>query len=127
MPRLTLPGRPIAYPRTSISPQGRRVTPARYRQWLHAAAWEIRNSATPRDIAGPVAAEIIVGPDAVTVEISELDDLWKRPKGVRGDIDNYAKAALDASQFPIGGFPGWILNDRQVLILRARFSPDPLL
>lgn len=66
--------------------------------------------------------------DPVTLFIDVMEDgvevgVWTehekmRPKGVRGDIDNYAKAVLDVLQES-----GVIENDRQVQRLVVGFNP----
>ena len=127
--RIFIPGRPVPYPRSSINPRtGRRVTPRRYRDWLRSAAWTIQQSDLRRDLRGPVRAHITVHTDGVDVEIVELPNIGEegraRPKHLRGDLDNYAKAVLDAAQFKIGGGSGWIDDDRQVVRLWASFEVD---
>ncbi len=127
--QLFIPGRPVPYPRSSINRAGRRFTPEKFRQWQHAAAWLIRGSDVRRDIRGPVRIRLDVHSDGILVELDELTNLGHegraRPKHVRGDLDNYSKAVLDAIQFKIGGGPGWIDDDRQVVNLWARFDVDP--
>ena len=48
----------------------------------------------PHPVSGPVGVEVEIGPDYIDIEIYELVEP-RRPKGVRGDIDNYQKAILD--------------------------------
>lgn len=114
-----IPGLPIAYPRTTVSAStGQRITPARYRHWLHAAALRIAAGAHPTvDVA--LAADVVVCSDGIAVTLRPSD--VRRPRGIRGDLDNYVKSVLDAAQ----SFPRpWIVNDRQIVEIHATFDPD---
>lgn len=57
---------------------------------------------------GPIQVRIHVLSDALYIEVSELLT-GQRPKGVRGDVDNYIKSAMDFLQDA-----NIIVNDRQV-------------
>lgn len=112
-----LPGRPVPFTRTdSAGRSGRRYTAPKYRGWLNAAAWEIRAQAGDR-LDGPVAVSVLVCPNGIGVGLSPLTERV-RPVGIRGDLDNYGKAVLDALQkgHAIG-------DDRQVEAIRFAFHP----
>ncbi len=89
--------------------------PKDYREWKSnvadylAAVWKPK---PPLD--SPVAVEIVMRSDRIEVQIIELDELWRRPKYLRGDIDNLAGGVLDAMQEA-----GVISDDRHVVKLRA--------
>lgn len=66
---------------------------------------------------GPVGMAVIIRGDHVEIEVWELEESH-RPKGVRGDIDNYQKAFAD-------GLAGAAyLNDRQIQYLDIRFEKE---
>ena len=72
-----------------------------------------------------VVAEVIVRPGSISIDLTPA--VPSRPKGIRGDLDNYVKAALDACQAAnlAGGgrsANSWILDDRQVVAIEARFG-----
>lgn len=118
MTAVVIPGMPIAYPRTTVSnTTGRRMTPTRYRHWLNAAGVWIA-AAGVDTIDGPTAADVVVYADRIELELRPTGEAG-RPKGIRGDLDNYAKAVLDACQH---GPRPWILDDRQIVALTARFG-----
>ena len=121
--RVHIPGRPIPYPRSGGS-GSRRYTPSRFRDWIELAAKAIAETdGIELGVEGPVAVSIDVTPRGYDVELTRSTIV--RPGGLRrGDIDNYAKAVLDALQWrddhPLAP-PGWILNDAQVVDESARF------
>lgn len=141
--RVHIPGKPIPYPRSGGS-GARRYTPGPFRDWIELAAKAIAETeGVELGISTPVAVEVVVSLSGVHVDLEILGrrggdststSLWidlansapfERPKGLRGDLDNYAKAVLDALQWrdenPIAP-PGWIIDDRQVVVLVAWFS-----
>lgn len=73
----------------------------------------------------PVVAEIVVESDAIYVSIAPWEGERMRPKHIRGDIDNYTKAVLDAIQRsgrqPFAAGP--INDDRDVIAVTTRFRP----
>lgn len=110
-----LPGRPVPFART----RGRgahRYTPERYRLWKQAVGWHLLR-AKVKPIEGPVAVSMIVTPDGVDVDFRPV--ATTRPKGIRGDLDNYAKAVLDAAQ----GIA--YHDDRQVTAVSVAFADEP--
>lgn len=91
--RATIDGRPIAFARTTNLEDGRRITPARYRRWKSNAARQLTGGGT---FPGEVAIKLTIFADRIELAIESLRDRTIRPKGVTGDLDNYAKAVLDA-------------------------------
>ena len=67
---------------------------------------------------GPLFVRVTVGADHLDIEVQEFD-VSKRPKGVRGDVDNYVKAAMDFLQASKA-----IANDQQVELLEAIMVRD---
>lgn len=116
-----LPGRPVPYSRTTTAtgPGGahRRILPARYRDWRTKAAGVFNLTRRGRTFDGPVAIDVVVFADRILTRITAVDT--RRPTNVRGDLDNYAKAVLDAAQSG-----NVIANDRQVVALTARFADE---
>lgn len=107
--RLWIPGKPVPWQRT----RGNRSTEPRYGAWKEAAGWEMRSQWREAPLTEAVAISISVADSGIEVIFSEshLD----RPRGVKGDLDNYVKAILDAAQGVV------IQDDRQVRELGARF------
>lgn len=123
----SIDGKPITWARP-VDRQGGtvrgRFTPEPYKSWKDKAAVTFQAEAKLRRF--PAGAELAVAVDVyadrVEVRVSALDALdSRRPAGVTGDVDNYAKAVLDALQAA-----GTIADDRAVIDLRVRFRPhDP--
>lgn len=113
-------GRPYAWARTATTKTGRRVNPAPYRRWKATAAEVLAAHARWRafDPAAELTVAVIVHPNGVTVRAVALD----RPTraGLTGDVDNYAKAVLDAMQDA-----GVLADDLQIVSLLANINPDP--
>lgn len=70
-----------------------------------------------KPIEGDVNATVVVSASRLTIDLRPAAGAG-RPK-VRGDLDNYVKAALDAAQDA-----GWIYDDRQVVQVAAWFTSD---
>ena len=121
--RITIPTRPVPFARPGRRQDGRRYTPKKYDQWKRYAAATMRTEITravgPRFdaelLSGPVMAVVYVHADRVEVELEPAARV--RPKGLRGDLDNYTKAVLDAAQEA-----KWIDDDRQVVEILVRFE-----
>lgn len=109
---LWVPGRPVPAARPRVA-NGHAYTPQRYRVWKSGAAGQIR-SQTDAKFDGPVAVTVTVGAVGVAVGVEEVT--LSRPKGVRGDVDNYVKAVLDAVVDS-----GVIGNDRAVQTVYGTF------
>lgn len=117
MSYVEIPGFPIAFARPGQTPGGRRYTPASYAEWKQKAVAHMRLvNRVPRIGIGPVRAVITVHSDMLAISLEATEEPT-RPKGIRGDLDNYVKAALDAAQDA-----AWITDDRQVTQLFAEMS-----
>ena len=117
--RLWLPGRPVPYDRAVTAVNRRtgrpmRVHSQRYRDWRSTAA-EAAWFAARTTWTVPVGVWVGVEPDRVEVVITP--HTTTRPKGIRGDIDNYGKAVLDALQQG-----GVLADDRLVETLTVTFA-----
>jgi Holliday junction resolvase RusA-like endonuclease len=115
--RLVIPIRPMAYKRVRSGGGNRIYNPPEYRDWknnVRMLARYARTSGKTTDL--PVSVDITLFSDRIEAEIIEVTDRDFARQGMRGDIDNYAKAVLDALEGV--GF----LNDRQVRHLTVRFG-----
>lgn len=72
--------------------RGGRAKTTRYMTWLRAAGW-IAKAQNPEHVPGPVRIELDVGEKETTIRVFPTEKT--RPKGVRGDQDNYVKAIFD--------------------------------
>lgn len=116
-------GRPKAWPRTATvieDGKPRSVNPKAYREWKREAAAKLAAFAGYRPFSGEVSVIVDVAADRLTIRVQRLDetDARRSPTGLRGDVDNYAKAALDALQAS-----GVLADDDQVAELTVRFRP----
>ena len=105
-------GKPVPFARPGQTATGKRYTPARYREWKTAAAWQMKGE---RHYDRPVRIRIVVRNNRIEYEFAETEQT--RPKGLRGDLDNYTKAVLDAAQDA-----GVIEDDRQVVSIEVMFD-----
>ncbi len=112
-------GKPIVWARTTTTPEGKRVNPTRYRAWKQHAIEVLRAGAGYRTFNGEVAVDIELHPDRVTVTVQALGTERRPGTGLQGDVDNYAKAVLDALE--AGGV---ITNDKEVTQLTVRIYND---
>jgi len=71
----------------------------------------------PTQYTGPVGMSLIIRGDHIEVEVWELEE-GHRPKGIRGDLDNYVKVVCDG----LNGVA--YLDDRQVHYIDLRFEKD---
>jgi Holliday junction resolvase RusA-like endonuclease len=121
MSEIEIKGRPVPFARPGRRADGRRYTPKAYAGWKRLAASTMSLGLARRQIekveTGPVKATIVVRSEGVTIELEPSARI--RPKYVRGDLDNYLKAALDAAQDA-----GWISDDRQVVEIAVVFDPN---
>lgn len=114
----TIPGKPITWGRP-VDTDGRRLNPVRYRRWKSDAVTAIQVAAGLRSFTGEVAVDIDLHPDRVEIKIGQV--LSRRAgSGIQGDVDNYAKAVLDAIQEA-----GVIANDRDVTVMMVRIVRGP--
>ncbi len=124
---LWLPGRPIAFARPAQreDDRGRRYgsTPKRYREWRETAEGWVALQ-TRRPIEEPTTAVITVHGNGIVVTLGGEVHAPERPAVERGhltgDLDNYAKAALDALEHG-----GALANDQLVHALTMAFDPIP--
>lgn len=118
----TIKGRPITWARAANRSDGRgRYTPEPYATWKRGAATAAQAAAKLRRFptGAELAVDVDVFADRVDVRVAALDALdRRRPDGLSGDVDNYAKAVLDALQAA-----GTMKDDVQVAELRVRFRP----
>jgi Holliday junction resolvase RusA-like endonuclease len=112
-------GRPIAWARAADR-QGGRYTPEPYRSWKGTAAEVIAFMARFGTMPREVSVLVDVYSNCIEVKAQSLDlGDERRPKGITGDIDNYAKAVLDAMQAS-----GVLEDDVAVAELHIRFRPE---
>lgn len=123
---LEIPGRPVPYQRTRTGARGGRFDDPRYRDYKTLVRQiTMLERFDPFPDGTQVSAEIVVSADALTVELVPWEGERMRPKHIRGDLDNYVKAAMDSLQrngrhgFPAGPFD----DDRNLIAVRARFRP----
>lgn len=120
----SIPGRPVPWARAtsgadSRTGRPRRFTPTAQKAWGRLAADALAAHARWRHLDGEVAVTVTVRPDRVDVSAVSLHtDDKRRPRGLPGDIDNYAKAVLDALTES-----GVLADDRQVVSLEIHFDP----
>lgn len=117
-------GRPVAWPRTTVvlDDQGvpRSHNPKAYREWKTEAAAKLAAFAGYRTFTGEVSVVVDVTRGGLSIQVQGLDreDPRRSPTGLTGDVDNYAKAALDALQAS-----AVLGDDAQVSELTVRFRP----
>lgn len=110
-----IPGKPVPFQRTGTSRTGHRFSIPVYREWKEMAGWEIQAQTSDR-LRGAIALELVVSVDGMAVIGREVaDDHRPIKRGLRGDIDNYGKAFLDAANGIL------FADDRQVVDLSVRF------
>ena len=128
MTTVAITGKPVPFARPGVGKGGKRYTPRRYNDWKTMAVQFMRIVNTVPHLTEPVSAVVGVYSDRLMVTISPIGSvgalnlieggaMFSRPKGVRGDLDNYVKAVLDAAQDA-----QWIEDDRQVVAITAFFG-----
>lgn len=118
--------KPVPWKRTQGSGRNRYMHP-KYRVWRESFQWAAKQAMqgrTPFD--EPLAVQVQVGADMILVTVSpngreavSIPAAVARPKGVRGDLDNYVKAVLDGMNGIVYG------DDRVVLAVSAAFVDAP--
>jgi Holliday junction resolvase RusA-like endonuclease len=95
--------------------------PSRYRAWKGGVAMLLRSKRHSMGIPDESRCHVVIDlePNGFRIEVHDLGS-WSARAKMRGDIDNYAKAILDAAQDA-----GLFKDDRQVEALTVRFSPVP--
>lgn len=117
----TIKGKPIVWARAADRRLGGRYTPGPYRSWKTLASQVIALMGRYRRLEGEISVTIDLYADRVEVKATTLEpgDNRRQPTGLTGDIDNYAKAVLDAMQTA-----GVIADDIAVAELHIRFRPS---
>jgi len=123
MTTVTWLGKPVPWKRTSGSGKRRYTEPA-YRAWKDSFGWAAKaaHEGNPWNESCAVAIQVASdGVKAVFVLLSTetglvLSPIVERPKGVRGDIDNYVKAVMDSVQKIV------ITDDRLIVAVYASFT-----
>lgn len=110
-----VPHRPKTKGRPRMTRRGRTYTPADTLE--HEAL--IRSYWDGPCYDGPVEVKVAYHPDGQSVVVRPLGETLVRPKGLRGDVDNYMKLTLDA----LNGTA--FDDDRQVLTLAGVLDPTP--
>lgn len=111
-----LPGRPVpaSRPRGKSGQGGYYEEP--YRSWLDVAHGEALRQRVRPVLDSAVRASVRVTPDGIRVQVTPYPEEPKALRyGLRGDLDNYVKGALDA----LTGSA--YVRDSQVVRLDARF------
>lgn len=115
--------KPVAWARAAnrAGPTAGRYTPEPYRSWKALALQVIAFSAHYRELQGEISVTIDIYADRTEIRAQTLEPGDPRRAGTKltGDIDNYAKAVLDAMQAA-----GTINDDSQVAELLIRFRPE---
>lgn len=109
--RLVIPGKPVPASRPRIA-RGHAYYAPKYQVWKEAAAWLVRSAGKP--MAGPVKVSILFRRDSTEVEVTPGPH---RPAGLFFDLDNGAKAVMDAL---VAG--GVLEDDRMVTVLEVRLG-----
>ncbi len=115
-------GKPVPWKRT-LGSGNRRYTDPKYRAWKDDFGWcaKAAHAGPPWDT--PTVVRIEIAPDGVRALFRPLCDeskfgavrIAERPKGVRGDLDNYVKAVNDSVQGIVVG------DDRLIVCIVAAF------
>lgn len=114
---LIIPIRPKPAPRPRAQPGGgRSYNPTGYKDWLDAVATYTKIEMLKQNgpLSGPVIVNLDLRRDVIALNIIETTTAHRH--GLRGDIDNYAKAVLDG--IDQGGV--FAKSDNQVVGLNVR-------
>lgn len=115
-------GKPVPWKRTLGSGK-RRYTDPVYRAWKEQFGWAAKSAHDGPVWDWPTIVGIQIAPDGVRALFVPLGvdvkfdsvPIVERPKGLRGDIDNYLKAINDSVQGIV------IVDDRLIVAVRAAF------
>ena len=117
-------GKPVPWKRT-LGSGNRRYTHPEYRAWKDDFGWAAKQAHVGEPWNHPTSVWIVVAPDGVRARFTPAwigeDCVFapaaERPKGLRGDLDNYVKAVLDSVQGIV------IEDDRLIVAIVAAFVP----
>ena len=118
MDEIWIPGKPIPFTRTGQNPQtGHRYQHPEYREWKESAGWHMKaDRPGPPTAPGAIALEVKVQHDGISLWVDRIAPSHRPYKqGIRGDLDNYVKAVLDAGNGVL------FEDDRQVVRLNSSF------
>ena len=117
---VVIPLKPMAYRRQRVTKAGQVYPDRDYQRWKQefAMLWRFNTRRKPPTVS-PVSLTITILSDSVEVSVNDVADRGLRPRGIRGDIDNYAKAVMDALNGIVYD------DDRRVVELVVRFGEDP--
>ena len=117
-------GPPVSWKRPQRARQGHTYTEPKVKAWMDTFGWEAKVAHAGEPWTGPLWALIEIGADVVCVTFGQVGEEGvaafgaSRPRGVRGDLDNYVKAVLDAGEGIV------YQNDRQVVAVHAGFVAE---
>ena len=112
---VTIPIRPVPKGRPRIGRGGHAFTPQKTRDYEAAVSKIMRQAMTGRaQIQGPVRVSIQINPSGVVAVFSPIHG--HTGSKLRGDVDNYAKAIMDAANGII------FADDKQVMRIEAEKS-----
>ena len=117
-------GKPVPWKRT-LGSGNRRYTHPTYRAWKDDFGWAAKQAHEGEPWGHPTSVWIRVTSDGIRARFTPLGTRVKydpmlitvRPKGLRGDLDNYVKAILDSVQGIV------IEDDRLIVAIWAAFVP----
>jgi len=110
--RIVFETKPFPKERPRATKQGRVFTPTKTIKYERELKELFRKQFPEHEpFTEPVNIEVDVAVDKICVEITKVDH---KPKGMRGDLDNYVKAIMDA----LNGEA--FEDDRQVVEITAR-------
>lgn len=114
MIELVIPGRPVPWQRVRTN-QGRFFTPKETRDYEESVAWTARAT---RERIGDQPCKVTIELHSAKAVV-RLEPVEGKPRKLKGDVDNYAKAILDGLQ------KGEMFdNDKQVVELTMIFVPS---
>lgn len=115
-------GKPIPWKRTLGSGKRRYTNPV-YGAWKDDFGWAAKQAHDGEPWDTPTVVRILVAPGGVQARFTPATpgpvvhtvEVVRRPKGIRGDLDNYVKAVLDSVQKIV------VKDDRLIVGISAGF------